>query len=106
LKAAEETEHIEAEPAPFVPQTSLNDFCVSYELNAYTDRPKLIAKVYSDLHQNIQDKFNEAGVEIMSPHFSAVRDGNRINVPESYVPEDYVAPAFRIVGLESGAPNP
>ena len=77
-------------------QTSLDDFYVSYQLNAYTDQPSVIARTYSDLHQNIQDKFNEAGVEILSPHYGALRDGNQIGIPESYLPKDYVAPGFRI----------
>ena len=36
------------------------------------------------LHQNIQDKFNEAGIEIMSPHYMAVRDGNETTTPKEY----------------------
>jgi hypothetical protein len=35
-----------------------------------------MAQTYSALHANIQDKFNEAGVEILSPHYAALRDGN------------------------------
>ena len=84
------------EPAPFVLQTSLGDFSVSYELNAYTDRPSMIPKIYSQLHQNIQDKFNEAGIEIMSPQYSAVRDGNQNTIPEKYLPKNYTAPGFRV----------
>ena len=53
-------------------------------------------QIYSDLHQNIQDEFNSAGVEICSPHFAAVRDANTIAIPQQYVPEDYVAPSFRV----------
>ena len=41
-----------------------------------------MAQIYSDLHQNIQDKFNEAGIEIMSPHYMAVRDGNETTIPK------------------------
>lgn len=43
-----------------------------------------MAQIYSDLHQNIQDKFNEAGIEIMSPHYMAVRDGNETTTPKEY----------------------
>ena len=57
-------------------QTSLDDFFVSYQINAYTDQPAVMARTYSELHQNIQDEFNEGGVEIMSPHYAALRDGN------------------------------
>ena len=44
-----------------------------------------MAKIYSDLHQNIQDRFNEAGMEIMSPHYAQVRDGNKMAIPD-YLP--------------------
>ena len=56
--------------------------------------------IYSELHQNIQDKFNEAGVEICSPHFSALRDGNTIAIPEQNIPPEYRAPAFRTLSIE------
>ncbi len=69
LKAAERTPGLLKDPRPFVLQTGLNDFYVSYELNAYTDRPLEMVSIYSDLHQNIQDAFNEQGVQIMSPHY-------------------------------------
>ncbi|MCX6640889.1 MAG: mechanosensitive ion channel [bacterium] len=97
LSAAAATEHILKDPPPFIFQTSLDDFYVSYELNAYTNEANIMAKIYSDLHQNIQDKFNEGGVEIMSPHYGAMRDGNQTTIPENYLPKDYRAPSFRIV---------
>ena len=56
----------------------------------------MLPQGYSELYQNIQDKFNEAGVEIMSPHHSAGRDGNQTTIPEDYLPKTYTAPAFRI----------
>ena len=62
-------------------QTALNDFYVSYEINAYTDAPEYLSRIYSELHQNIQDKFNEGGVEIMSPHYTNLRDGNQTTIP-------------------------
>ncbi len=95
LSAAQATEHILKEPRPFVLQTALDDFYVHYELNAYTAMPNLMANIYSDLHQNIQDKFNEGGVEIMSSHYSSIRDGNQTTVPENYLPSEYQAPGFR-----------
>jgi small-conductance mechanosensitive channel len=102
IEAARRTEHILADPAPFVLQTSLDDFYVSYQLNATTDRPDAMAVTYSRLHQNIQETFNEGGVEIMSPHYGALRDGNQTTIPERYLPGDYRAPAFRV---ETGIPS-
>jgi small-conductance mechanosensitive channel len=82
--AAAKTAELIEEPKPFVLQTSLDDFYVRYELNAYTDKPNVMARIYSDLHQNIQDAFNEAGVEIMSPHYRAQRDGNAAAMPADH----------------------
>jgi small-conductance mechanosensitive channel len=96
IAAAAATPGVLPEPKPFVLQSSLDDFYVAYEINAYTDQPSRMALIYSDLHQNIQDKFNEAGVEIMSPHYHAVRDGNVTAIPENYLPPDYVPAAFRL----------
>ncbi|WP_339863776.1 mechanosensitive ion channel family protein [uncultured Algoriphagus sp.] len=80
-------------PSPFVLQTSLDDFYVSYQINAYTVNPEKAAVIYSDLHAFIQDAFNEAGVEIMSPHYRAARDGNQITIPPTYLPEGKISPS-------------
>ncbi len=100
IEAALATSDILEEPAPFVLQTSLDDFYVSYELKAYTNQPSRMPKIYSQLHQNIQDKCNEAEIEIMSPHYSAVRDGHQNTIPENYLPNDYTPPGFRFHPLE------
>ena len=94
--AANATSEILTEPAPFVLQTSLDDFYVSYQLNAYTDNANSMAKIYSELHQNIQDKCNEADIEILSPHYRQIRDGNQSTIPANYLPKDYQAPGFKI----------
>lgn len=96
IEAAKATEGIVAEPAPFVLQTALNDYNISYELNAYTNQPKRMPVVYSELHQNIQDFCNQASIEILSPAFSALRDGNHSTIPADYLPSDYHAPGFQI----------
>ncbi|MEA5506684.1 mechanosensitive ion channel family protein [Halotia wernerae UHCC 0503] len=84
IDAALATPQILAEPAPFILQTSLDDFYVSYEINAYTNQPSLMARIYSELHQNIQDKCNEADIEILSPHYSAIRDGSQITINKGF----------------------
>lgn len=96
IAAAKATDNILAEPAPFVLQTSLDDFFVSYEINAFTNKPQIMAVTYSDLHRNIQDQFNQAGIEIMSPHYATLRDGNRTTIPEKYLPSDYSEPSFAV----------
>ncbi|EKQ67864.1 small-conductance mechanosensitive channel [Leptolyngbyaceae cyanobacterium JSC-12] len=96
VKAAIATPNILAEPSPFVLQTSLNDFHVSYQINAFTDRPDLMPIIYTKLHQNIQDYCNAAGIEIMSPGYTALRDGNHSTMPSDYLPPDYEVPAFQV----------
>ena len=82
LDAANKTAHVEQNPEPFVLQKSLDDFTVSYEINAYTRRPDLLPAIYSELNRNILDEFSREKIEIMSPTYTSVRDGNPLAVPE------------------------
>lgn len=94
IRAALDTTYILEDPLPLVLQTSLGDFSVTYELKAYTNSPTQMEVIYSELHQNMQDKCNEADIEILSPIYSAVRDGNTSTIPENYLDKDYEAPGF------------
>jgi len=96
IEAALRTNLIEKQPKPFVLQTSLDDFYVSYQLNAYTKHANKQALIYSDLHQNIQDCCNEMDIEILSPHYRAQRDGNMTTIPKDYLDENYEAPSFNV----------
>jgi small-conductance mechanosensitive channel len=100
INAALRTDLLEKEPMPFVLQTSLDDFYVSYEINAFTKSPTKQPLIYSLLHQNIQDCFNEDGIEIMSPHYKALRDGNQTTIPEQYLDKDYEVPFFKVKNKE------
>ena len=108
LEAAERTPQFLKDPKPFVLQTGLEDFYVGYAVYGYTRGANNQASIhsqlfsniqdtfneagienkhaviYSHLHQNIQDCCNEAGIEIMSPHYRAERDGNAVTIPSSY----------------------
>jgi len=81
IKAANNTPNLTRDFKPFVLQKSLDDFYVEYELNVYTKQPNKMAHFYSELHKSILDEFNRAGVEIMSPHYTAYRDGNKSTIP-------------------------
>jgi small-conductance mechanosensitive channel len=96
IAAARATPGVLDEPAPFVLQTALGDFSVSYEINAHTADAQAMATTYSELHAAIQDAFTAAGVEIMSPRYHALRDGNAVTLPPQHLPEHYVAPSFRV----------
>ncbi len=96
LTAARRIELVRTDPKPFVLQTSLDDSYVSYDINVYTDRPERMLDIYSWLHASIQDAFNEAGVEILSPGYAALRDGNPTTIPKAHRPGGYDAPSFRV----------
>jgi small-conductance mechanosensitive channel len=108
IDAAVATPGILHEPKPFVWQTALNDFYVTYEINAYTARPNEMISIYAVLHSKIQDSFYAAGVEIMSPHYTSIRDGNTIAMPEAQRPAGYQPGAFRVAEstLESAVKPP
>ena len=69
IDAAQKTPGLRATPTPYVYQRALSDFYVEYELFASIDNPIERVPVLSALHANIQDAFNEHGIQIMSPHF-------------------------------------
>ena len=83
LKAAQATQGVAADPEPFVLETELQDWYPVYQINAYITEADQLAQIYSNLYQSIQDVFAEADVEIMSPHYMAVRDGNETTIPKS-----------------------
>ncbi len=71
IEAARRTDGILQTPAPQVFQTALSDFYPEYRLvaQAIPSEPRPRALLLSVLHANIQDVFNEYGVQIMSPHY-------------------------------------
>lgn len=89
LEAADRTAGLLKQPAPFVLQKSLGDFCVVYEINAHTDAPEAMPRLYTALHQNILDIFNEYGIQIMTPAYEGDPAEPKV------VPKDawYAAPA-------------
>ena len=101
LAAANNTQLLDKNPSPFVLQTSLDDYYVSYELNAYTSFPKKMPLIYSEMHKNILDIFNDAGVEILSPAYMAGRDGSLSTVPSQIKPDDK-SPLNKIVDHLTG----
>lgn len=82
LKAAKATPGILPDPEPFVLETELQDWYPVYQINAYIKEADQLTQIYSNLYQSIQDIFTEADIEIMSPHYMAVRDGNETTIPK------------------------
>lgn len=91
VEAAQRTDGILQNPSPQVFQTGLSDFYPEYRLvaQAVPSAPRPRAELLSLLHANIQDVFNEYGVQIMSPHYLGDP------VQEKWVPRDkwFAAPA-------------
>ena len=96
IDAAKKTDLIMAEPEPFVWQKELGDFSVKYEINACTEHPQKMAKIYAEMHLNIQDIFHKRGIEILSPTYSAIRDGNKVTIPEEELESSYTTPSFNV----------
>lgn len=92
IDAARLTPGIQNDPKPFVLETELQDYYPCYQINAYITDADRLAQIYSDLHQSIQDRFNEAGVEIMSPHYFAKRDGSASTIPADYLSNTTINP--------------
>lgn len=82
IKAALNVEHIEKSPEPFVFQSSLSEFYVTYQLNAYIKKPNLQAVIYSELNKHIMDVFHANDIELLSPHYTGIRDANTVMIPK------------------------
>jgi small-conductance mechanosensitive channel len=100
LVAAERTPGLMPEPAPFVRQLALGDFAVTYEINGYCDNAQAMNRIYTTLHQNILDVFNEHGVQIMTPAYEGDPEQPKV------VPKDqwFTAPA-RAAAADAGKPQ-
>lgn len=83
LAAAGSVPGLTDEVAPFVLQTSLNDFHISYELTAFVREPDTYRQTLSDVLAALQDQFAAADVEILSPGYHAIRNGNASTVPKT-----------------------
>ena len=82
LLGASKTRSISTEPPPRVLQRELSDFYIQYQLSAHLEPGASRAAALSELHCQIQDVFNEHGVQIMSPHFETQPD-KPVLVPKS-----------------------
>jgi small-conductance mechanosensitive channel len=91
LEAAGRTDGLSRDKAPFVLKKELGTFCVIYELNVYCDAPGKMILVYTQLHSNILDIFNEYGIQIMTPSYEGDTEQLKVVPMEHW----YAAPARR-----------
>lgn len=89
LMAAERTPAVLRSPASYVLQKSLGDFAITYELNCYCDRPSEMNNIYTELHRNILDVFNEYGVAIMTPAYEGDTEAPKVVARDKW----FTAPA-------------
>jgi small-conductance mechanosensitive channel len=89
IESARRTAGLLTDPPPFVHQTALGDFAITYEINVFCDAPTRMRQFYTALHQNILDVFNEYGVQIMTPAYEGDPEIPKI-VPKEQM---YTAPA-------------
>jgi small-conductance mechanosensitive channel len=100
LMAAERSPDCLKEPPPFINVKELGDFAVTYELNVYCDQPQRIEALYTQLHLNVLDVFNQYGVQIMTPHYEGDPAQLKLVPPDQL----YVPPA--VPDRESEKPIP
>ena len=100
LLAADRTAEIKREPAPFVRQLALGDFAVTYEINVYCDNAQAMGRIYTGLHENILDVFNEHGVQIMTPAYEGDPEEPKVVPKEQW----FSAPA-RAAAADAGRPQ-
>lgn len=100
LLAAGRTPGLAADRKPFVLQKGLGDFAVTYELNVHCDDPSRVPFLYSELHRQILDVFNEYGIQIMTPAYEGDPEQPKVvpreqwfTAPASPVPSPASAPA-------------
>jgi small-conductance mechanosensitive channel len=98
LIAAERTQGIMKDPKPFVRQLSLGDFAVTYEINVYCGDPQAMAQIYTALHRNILDVFNEHGIQIMTPAYEGDPESPKVVPKEQW----FTAPAKTAAEPEAG----
>jgi small-conductance mechanosensitive channel len=96
LAAASRTAGVLDMPEPFVLQKTLGEFYATYQINAYISDADRKIYIHSELIENIQTVFNEAGLELVVPHYTSHRDGGATVLPPERLPSDYRSPLFNI----------
>jgi len=84
ISAAKKTSNVRSDPKPIVEQTSLDNYAVTYTLVVALEDLKILRATRSELLENIQDAFNEAGLEIMTPAVRAIRNSLDPAIPDKY----------------------
>jgi small-conductance mechanosensitive channel len=100
LLAAERTEGVRRDPPPNVLQTALEDFYVRYTLLVALEVQNRRGLILDRLHANIQDAFNEHGVQIMSPNYEADPEGRKVVPKDRWFESPAAAPGRQSVSVD------
>nr|AGS53213.1 putative transmembrane ion channel [uncultured bacterium contig00093] len=84
VEAALKTPDVLPSPPPFTLIKTLGNSAVTYQVNVYTHRPDLEARIHSDLNRNILDVLQRSGIEMITPVYEMGRDGTKSTIPEEY----------------------
>ena len=103
LEAAARTPGLLREPPAFVLQKLLGTFAVDYELNAYCDNTRGLLLLYTALHRNILDVFNEYGVQIMTPAYEGDTEQPKVVARENRRPRRDSAGGWQGRRMQTGA---
>ena len=81
IESAEKTDGIltSNKNKPFVLLRDLGNFTITYEINAYTNKPNKLIRIKSDLIDNILTGFKKSGLEILSPSHFVIRQDSSYN---------------------------
>jgi len=100
IAAAMRTRHVLAEPPPFVLQRALDNFFAEYQINVYVTEEKLMPRIYSELYENIQDVFKDAGLDMTSPAYQSFRGENHIQITQRHEPDGSFFDRAAVQGID------
>jgi small-conductance mechanosensitive channel len=92
LDAAARTSGLAADARSFVLMKRLGDFAITYELNVPCRDVPAMNALYTSLHQQILDVFNEHGVQIMTPAYEGDPEVPKVVAPKDWYPAPSPAP--------------
>lgn len=94
-----QTTGVLADPPPQVRHRQIDNFELIYQVKLSIDDPTLEDEIYSELYRRICDRCHEMGIEMLTPSYSAIRDGNSAVLPANCLPDNYTPEGFRLNSL-------
>ncbi|GAB4379677.1 MAG: mechanosensitive ion channel family protein [Elainellaceae cyanobacterium] len=95
-ECAEQTDGILDDPPPLIRHNQLDNFELLYQIKVAINDPTCEDDIYSELYQRICDRCHELGIEMLTPSYSAIRDGNHAVIPSENLPDNYTPKGFHL----------